>query len=73
MNRELRHSFSRRLYELRERAGYTQQVVAEYLHISRSAYTYYETGKTEPDLEKLLLLVDLYRISIADLLENLRR
>lgn len=32
----------------RTRAGYSQRQVAEYLGLSRPAYTYYETGKAPP-------------------------
>ena len=32
----------------RTQAGYSQRQVAEYLGLCRSAYTYYETGKSTP-------------------------
>ena len=37
------------LRKLRLKAGYSQKNVADLLNVSRSTYTYYETGKTSPD------------------------
>ena len=34
----------------RHECGLTQQQVADRLKIERSTYTYYETGKTKPDI-----------------------
>lgn len=45
------------LRELRLRAGYSQQNIADLLNVNRSTYTYYEMGKTSPDPSTL------YRIS----------
>ena len=38
-----------RLRYFRVLSGFTQQSMASVLGVSRSAYTYYETGKTSPD------------------------
>ncbi len=54
----------------KEKIGYTQQQVADYLQISRSTYTYYETGKTEPDLENIKKLAKLFGVSVEELLED---
>lgn len=61
---------SDRLRYLREKNGYTQRQVAEYLNIERSTYTYYEIGKTKPDLEALKKLSAFFHVSIDYLLEN---
>ena len=53
---------------LRQREGYTQGHLADYLKIDRSTYTYYETGKTEPKLARLQLLAELYRVTIDQLI-----
>ena len=37
----------------RHECGLTQQQVADRLKIERSTYTYYETGKTKPDISRL--------------------
>ena len=46
----------------------TQQEMADYLGISRQAYSNYETGKREPDYETLLKLGDYLDCSIDYLL-----
>ena len=38
----------------RHECGLTQQQVADRLKIERSTYTYYETGKTKPDINTLI-------------------
>lgn len=58
--------------ELAERLRYirtchelTQSTVAEYLGVSRSAYAYYETAKTTPDVFTLIRLSYYYKIEIG--------
>lgn len=46
----------------------TQQEIADYLGISRQAYSNYETGKREPDYETLLKLGEYLDCSIDYLL-----
>lgn len=50
----------------RTRAGYSQRQVAEYLGLSRPAYTYYETGKSTPSAADLARLAGLYAIRMED-------
>ena len=61
---------SDRLRYLREKNGYTQQTIAQVLNIDRSTYTYYETGKTKPDVEVLKKLARLYRITLDQLVDH---
>ena len=44
-------NFSVKLKELRERDKVSQKEIAEYLGITRSAYSNYEQGIREPSLE----------------------
>lgn len=44
----------------------SQEEVAAHLGITRSAYAYYELGKTEPSTENLSLLAKLYSAPIED-------
>lgn len=53
-----------RLYRLRMSFGFTQQDVADILHISRVSYNYYETGNRSVPLHILWPLADLYHTSI---------
>lgn len=48
----------------------TQQEVADYLGISRQAYSNYEAGKWEPDFETLLKLGEYFGCSVDYLLGN---
>ena len=44
----------------------SQEEVATHLGITRSAYAYYELGRTEPSTENLSLLAKLYSAPIED-------
>lgn len=55
---------------LRENNGYTQQQVADALNIDRSTYTYYEIGKTTPDINTIIKLAKIFNVSYSDLLSE---
>ena len=42
------------LRKLRTDRGLTQQAVAEALNVNRSTYSFHETGKTQPDLQRVM-------------------
>ena len=56
------------LKSLREQKGVSQQTVADYLEITRQAYSNYETGKREADYETLLKLGEFFGVPIDYLL-----
>ena len=56
--------FSERLKNLRKTRMIPQKDIAEYLGISVSAYQYYEAGKNEPSIARLIMLADLFNVSI---------
>lgn len=56
--------FSERLKELRQKSPVTQKQIADELGITVSAYQYYEAGKTEPPLSKLIKLADIFAVSL---------
>ena len=58
------------LRELRKKAGYTQQEVAEYLGLAKSTVCLYEKGVYEPDIATLKKLADLFGISLDMLLDR---
>ncbi len=58
------------LRRLRLEAGYTQQNVADSLNINRSTYTYYETGKTTPDIHTLKVLAKVFNVGVDVFLED---
>ncbi len=53
-----------KLKELREENGYTQEFVANYLHIKQNTYSQYETNKRQISLENLVALKNLYGTTI---------
>ena len=56
--------FGDRLRALRKRAGMTQEAVAQHLSIHRTAYTKYETSGVTPDPQGLILLANLFGVSV---------
>ena len=54
----------------RHECGLTQQQVADRLKIERSTYTYYETGKTKPDINTLIKIAKVYNINYTQLLQG---
>lgn len=51
----------------RETSGYTQKQVAELLKIAPRSYQRYELGEREPNIETLIQLADLFKISLDEL------
>ncbi|MGX7262363.1 helix-turn-helix domain-containing protein [Enterococcus crotali] len=48
----------------------TQEEVAKQLFISRQAISNWETGKSYPDIENIIILSDIYEISLDNLLKG---
>ena len=53
-------AYYRRLRDLREDADMTQRQVAEYLGVTKQAYSLYETGKREPPFATLLKIAEYF-------------
>lgn len=58
-----RENFPERIKKARLEAGYTQMQVSDATGISQSIIAYIETGKREPSLENLAILIDFYEVS----------
>lgn len=58
------------LKELRNKKGVSQQIVADYLEITRQAYSNYESGNREPDNETLLKLAEFFETTVDALLRG---
>ncbi|MDE5763522.1 MAG: helix-turn-helix domain-containing protein [Ruminococcus sp.] len=52
------------LRELRKNKNITQTQLANELHISQRAYSHYENGTREPNIELLIDIANYYQISI---------
>ena len=61
-------TFAQKLKELRNRAGMSQEKLAERVGVSRQAITKWETDKGAPEMENLLALSDLFGVSVDELL-----
>lgn len=61
---------SKRLKELRSRTEYRQEDIAKKLNITKSAYGYYEQGKTTPDANTLSELSKIFNVSVDYILGN---
>lgn len=59
---------AKRLKELRSESGRKQHEVAKYLGITRPAYTAYESGSRQPDLETVKKLAEYFNTTTDYLL-----
>ncbi|WYQ41278.1 helix-turn-helix transcriptional regulator [Bacillus sp. FSL W7-1321] len=57
-------TFSKRLKELRTSKKIRQKDIAKALEISDRAYRFYETGDRFPDFQGIIILADLFDVSI---------
>lgn len=62
--------FKDKLQVLRKEKGMSQEKLAEKIGISRQAVAKWETGQSYPDMDKLVALSDLFRISIDKLVKD---
>lgn len=58
------------LRKLRETAGLPQWDIADKLAVSRTTYTYCETGKILPDVYSIRFLARFHGMTIEDLLDG---
>ena len=56
-------SIAERLQELRRKAGYSQEQVAEKLGISRQAISKWESGQGNPEIDNVVKLTEIYNVS----------
>ena len=61
---------SEKLKEARQKAGMTQDQVAEKIMVSRVTVSHWENGKSLPDIVSLISLSDLYSISLDELVKE---
>ena len=62
-------AFPEKLKALRLKNGLTQDELGEKLYLSRTSISYYEQGKFEPDINTIIAISDLFKISIDELLK----
>ena len=59
---------SMRIRELRKQAKLSQEMMAEKIEVSRQAITKWETGLGVPDIENLVAIADLFKLSLDELM-----
>ena len=61
---------AKRIREERERAGISQEELARQIFVSRQTVSNWETGKTCPDVQSLLLMSNLFDVSVDSLVKG---
>ena len=56
--------YNERIRSLREDNDYTQQKIADLLHIGQRTYCDYESGKTRIPVDSLIILAQFYDVSL---------
>lgn len=64
---------SKRIKELREKNGYTQDMLAEKLYVTRQALSNWETKKTRPDIETLEKIAAVFDMELTELLYDTQK
>lgn len=59
-----------KIQELRKKNGLSQEQLAEQLGVSRQAISKWESGQSAPDIDKIVLLSEFFRISTDYLLKQ---
>ena len=59
--------FGNRLYELRKQKGLSQEELANRMDVTRQTVSKWELGDSTPDMDKLVLLGELFDISLDEL------
>ena len=65
-----KYTFGKNLYELRNKKGLTQKELGKLLGVSDKAVSKWETGEAMPRTAKLVLITDLFGVTMEQLLEN---
>ena len=62
--------FAQKLKEIRKNEGLSQEQLAEKIGVSRQAITKWETGKGMPDIENMLILAELFKTTLDELVSQ---
>jgi transcriptional regulator with XRE-family HTH domain len=61
---------SKRIKELRNEKGWSQEVLAEHAFVSRQTISNWETEKSYPDVHSLLILSNIFGVSLDELIKG---
>ena len=56
--------YNQRIRNIREDRNFTQQNIADILHVGQRTYADYESGKTRIPVDSLLILAKYYNVSV---------
>lgn len=62
--------FAEKIVNLRKKCGWSQEELAEKLNVSRQSVSKWESGASIPDIEKIILLGNLFEVSTDYLLKD---
>ncbi len=60
--------FNERLKQLRLQSALLQREIADALGVSVRTFQGWETARTEPNIEKLIAIADLFNVTLDDLM-----
>ncbi len=63
-------SFGENLMKLRKSAGLSQEELANKLDLTRQAISKYESGISAPSIEKLILISEIFQVSLDELIKG---
>lgn len=63
-------NLSEKLRELRKREGLSQEQLAEKIGVSRQAVTKWETGRGLPDIENMVILGEVFKLTVDELISE---
>ena len=64
--------FGERIRALRKNKGYSQQQMAQKLHVSQSAISQWEQNITAPSAEQLKALAQIFETTVDDIIGNVK-
>ena len=59
-------AFGDRLQEVRKRSGLTQEEFAEQLQVSRQSVSRWQSGRSYPEMEKIIFICKRYGVTMDD-------
>lgn len=63
-------AFSDKLFQLRREKGFSQENLADMLNVSRQSVSKWEAGMAMPEIDKLVSIADIFKVSVDSLLRE---
>ena len=63
-------TFGEKLFKLRKDKGFSQEALAEQLNTTRHAISKWENNQVYPETDKLLMLSNIFEVSVDSLLKE---